>query len=323
MNCPDCDTRVRKTFWKSDGQATHYRLYCRKCDETWIHLEPMPTLPPAPWKPRASKMGLYTCCQRAAWLDKAIHEGTVPVPEDADFESSAYADLGTLIHDKLQTRLGCVMQPRLDTAMAPLAANAAKLFKSPEELLEVIEASVEFAASIFPKASDGKPWVAEPAGELHDLTGHLDFESQDQTEIIDLKTTSRKPDNAQMKPLHLSQLVNYWDLRGRKAKRARILYTDSLKGSWAVLTDWIDFENPFVQEHGDLMAKYRAQAMTSPSRFAVLGPHCKEGFCSYRNSKACYASLIPPGTSSTIFENKAKAKKTELEGPKVKELKLW
>lgn len=282
----------------------------------------MPT-PVAPWKPRASKMGLYTCCQRAAWLDKAIHENVMPVPEDGEYDSSAYADLGTLIHDRLQTRLGCVMQTRLDTALSPLRDNAATLFKSLEDLDSTIADSVEFAASIFPKASDGKPWVAEPAGELSDLTGHLDFESQDQSEIIDLKTTSRKPDNARMKPLHLSQLVNYWDLRGRKAKRARILYTDSLKGSWAVLTDWVDFNDPFIQEHGDLMAAYRAKTMKDPSKFAVPGPHCKEGFCAFRNSKACYASLIPPGESSTIHENKTKAKKTEFEGAKIKEPKLW
>ncbi len=275
------------------------------------------------WKPRASKMGLYTCCSRAAHIDKAIHDAVMPMPPDADTESSSYADLGTLIHDELQVYLGCVMQTRLDAALEPLRANAAKLYKSREELNEAIGEAVRHAASIFPKAPDGKPWVAEPAGELSNLTGHLDFESQDQTEIIDLKTTSRKPDNAEMKPLHVAQLVNYWDLRGRKAKRAKILYTDSLKGSWAVLTDWIDFTNPFIIEHGNRMAEYRQHLMENPSAFAVLGPHCKEGFCSFRKSRACYASLVPQGAQSQIFENKAKAKKSEFEGPRVKELKLW
>jgi hypothetical protein len=257
-------------------------------------------------------------------MDKTIHDGKMAMPDDADIESSSYADLGTLIHDRLQVRLGCVMQTRMTEALAPLRTNAAKLYKNDLEALDAsIAASVEHAASIFPKAPDGKAWVAEPAGELSNLTGHLDFESQDQIEIIDLKTTSRKPDNAEMKPLHVSQLVNYWDLRGRKAKRAKILYTDSLKGSWAVLTDWIDFTNPFIIEHGDKMAEYRQHLMENPSSFAVLGPHCKEGFCAFRKSRACYASIVPQGAQSQIFENEAKAKKSEFEGPKIKELKLW
>lgn len=36
------------------------------------------------WKPRASKMGLYASCSRSAWLDKAIADGKLPVPEDGE-----------------------------------------------------------------------------------------------------------------------------------------------------------------------------------------------------------------------------------------------
>ncbi len=274
-------------------------------------------------KPRSSKMGLYASCSRSYYLDNAIAEGSVPKPEDGEYESSAYADLGTLIHDRLQTKLGCVMQARFAGSLAPLVANAATLFKGPEDMEACIAANVVWAATLFPRALDGKPWVAEPEGELPNLTGHLDFESQDMAEIIDLKTTARKPDNARMKPLHLAQLVSYWDLRGRKAKTARILYLDSVKGAWAIMTDVVDFTSPFVQEYANHMSAYRTALMRGASAMPVPGDHCKSGFCSYRNSKACYASLIPAGDKSVLHENDLKAKPSEMAGPKTVIGKLW
>lgn len=274
-------------------------------------------------KPRASKAGLQALCDRVWFLDNAIATGKLIVP-DVEVTASPYADLGTIIHDELQTRLGCVMQTRMSEAMEPFRANAVNLFKDRSEMDLAIEAVVEFAASIFPKAGDGKPWLAEPANELSDLTGHLDFLSQDGLEIIDLKTTARKPDNARMKPLHLAQIVSYWDLMGRKAKTAKILYVDSLKGSWALLTDAVDFDSPFVQEYADGL-RDRRKAMVSGNTGSAPSPgaHCKDGFCSYRNSKACYGSLVPPGESSTIFENKETKKVNPLASPTRKVPKLW
>ncbi len=276
------------------------------------------------WKPRSSKGGLYALCSYAAWLDKAIESGLIDKPQDGEYSSSAYADLGTLIHDRLQTRLGCVMQTRLDAALAPLRSNAATLFKSEEDLDACMAATVEYAASIFPAALDGKPWLAEPDGELDNLTGHLDFESQDGREIIDLKTTARKPDQGRMKPLHLAQVVQYWDLRGRRAKTARILYVDSMKGSWALMTDAVDFDSPFIREYAEQLSKHRTNLMGLASApMAAPGDHCKSGFCSYRNSKACYNSLIPDGNNTTFYENTLTAKPSVLAGPKVAKVKLW
>jgi PD-(D/E)XK nuclease superfamily len=275
-------------------------------------------------KPRASKSGLYASCSYSYWLDSLIQSGVIPKPSDIDDTSSSYADLGTLIHGKLQSKLGCVMQTTLEETLAPMRANASQLFKSEEDMDEAINANVVWASSIFPKALDGKAWVAEPEGEIDTLTGHLDFESQDQAEIIDLKTTSRKPDNARMKPLHLAQLVAYWELRGRKAKTARILYLDSIKGAWAVMTAPVDFSSPFVQEYAEKMSKHRSGLMAlKQAPLMVPGDHCKSGFCSYRNSSLCYSSLIPPGEGSTIHENKDKAKKSEFAGPKTAAVKLW
>ena len=279
----------------------------------------------SPWKPRASKMGLYAACPRASYLDALIHKFPEHTPEDGEYSSSAYADLGTLIHDALQTRLGCVMQTRMTESMAPLRTNAATLYSNEEALEAAIASNVEWASSIFPAAPDGKAWVAEPEGETASLTGHLDFESQDGSAIIDLKTTARKPDNKRMKPLHLAQVVSYWNLRGRKAKWASILYLDSVKGAWAIMTDKVDFTNPMVIEYADDLDKLSRDLMRKDgtgSR-AVPGDHCKSGFCSYRGSKICYASLIPPGESSVVYENSGKAQPSAFQGPKSKELKLW
>ena len=275
------------------------------------------------WKPRASKMGLYAACPRASYLDTLVHNHPDMAQPDAETGSSAYADLGTLIHDALQTRLGCVMQTRMTESMAPLRANASSLYSNEEAMEAAIASNVEWASSIFPAAPDGKAWVAEPAGETASLTGHLDFESQDLSAIIDLKTTARKPDNKRMKPLHLAQVVSYWNLRGRKAKWASILYLDSVKGAWAIMTDKVDFTNPMVIEYADDLDLLSRSLMEGVGSRAVPGDHCKSGFCAYRNSKICYASLIPPGESSIVFENSGKTAPSAFQGPKSKELKLW
>lgn len=275
-----------------------------------------------PWKSRCSNAGVQTICGFSGELLKKIYEGKQAVLDDMDFSSSAYADLGTVIHNELQIRLGCVMQTRLDEAMDPMWDNAATLFKSMEDLEATVETVVGHALAVFPKAQDGKPWVAEPEDELEDLTGHLDFESQDQSEIIDLKTTARKPDNGRMKPLHAYQLVSYWELRGKKAKTGRILYVDSLKGAWALLTDPIDFQNPLVQEFSEGMKKRRGDLMSGVKQFPTPGEHCKSGFCAFRKSRVCYEGIIPPG--GQVFTRAGTEKKSEFvrQDPSP-ELKLW
>jgi hypothetical protein len=275
------------------------------------------------FKTRCSKSGLYNLCGYSATLDEAIQAGAQPVLDDMDFSSSAYADLGTIIHNELQVRLGCVMQERLPGMMEPMWLKAQELFKDREELEAVVSRAVEFAAGIFPKALDGKPWVAEPEDALTDLTGHLDFESQDLSEIIDLKTTARKPDHGRLKPLHLYQLVSYWELRGRKAKTGRILYVDSLKGDWAIMSDPVDFQSDAIAFFAEGMAERRKDIFNGTKRFfPVPGDHCKSGFCSYRNSRVCYSGLVPPGGTLTLNKGaKTKNDFAHKEGPK--EVKLW
>jgi len=275
-----------------------------------------------PFKTRGSKSGLYAHCDYAAYLDRMIRDGKLPVSDDMDFTSSPYADLGTIIHNEIQIALGCVMQTRLDEAMDPLWANAVQLFRDKDEMEIIVDAAVSHALAVFPKAQDGKPWVAEPEGETDTLTGHLDFESQDGLEIIDLKTTSRKPDGPRMKPLHLYQLVSYWDLRGRKAKTGRILYLDSLKGSWSFMSDPVDFDNPFVQEFAEGLLEGRKAIAAGAKAYPTPGEHCKSGFCSYRASKACYNSLVPPSGQVQLASGSEKPNAFASK-VKPKEVKLW
>ncbi len=274
------------------------------------------------FKTRGSKSGLYCHCGYAANLDEDIKAGRLEVTDDMDFSSSPYADLGTLIHNELQVALGCVMQTRLDEALDPMWANAAKLFRDLEECENAVEKAVNHGVSVFPKAMDGKAWVAEPEDALVDLTGHLDFESQDLTEIVDLKTTSRKPDKGRMKALHLYQLVSYWDLRGRKAKTGRILYLDSLKGEWALMSDPVDFDNPFIQEFAEGLKRRRKDIYDGVRFSPTPGEHCKSGFCSYRDSKACYASLVPPGGQVYVAKGAEKKSAFETKTPS-KAVTLW
>jgi hypothetical protein len=261
------------------------------------------------WKSRCSNAGVQTICGFSGELTKKIAEGTQEILDDMDFSSSAYADLGTVIHNELQIRLGCVMRGRLEEALEPMREHAATLFKNREELDNAVENAVAHAMSCFPAAPDGKPWVAEPADELPDLTGHLDFESQDQTEIIDLKTTARKPDNRRMK------------LRGKKAKTGRILYVDSMKGGWAVLTDPIDFTSPLVQEFSKGMKRRRQELMDRVPQFPTPGDHCKSGFCPFRNSRVCYNGIVPLGSQE--FIRKGCEKKSEFVSPNSAKVDLW
>ncbi len=274
------------------------------------------------FKTRGSKAGLYCHCGYAANLDEDVKSGRLPVSDDMDFSSSPYADLGTLIHNELQVALKCVMQTRLEESLSPMWDNAAKLFRNKEECEDTVEKAVNLGVSVFPAAMDGKPWVAEPEDELEDLTGHLDFESQDLTEIVDLKTTARKPDKGRMKPLHLYQLVSYWDLRGRKAKTGRILYLDSMKGEWALMSDPVDFDSDAIQFFADGLSKRRREIFKGMRYFPTPGDHCKSGFCSYRDSKACYANLVPPGGQVHIAKGAEKKSAFETKTPS-KAVTLW
>lgn len=272
-------------------------------------------------KTRGSKSGLYCHCGYAANLDEAILSGSLATSADMDFSSSPYADLGTLIHAALQEHLGCVMQTKIPGADEAMWLNAATMFRDMSECEDAVDKAVAHGASIFPKALDGKPWVAEPEGETEDLTGHLDFESQDLAEIVDLKTTARKPDKGRMKPLHLYQLVSYWDLRGRRAKTGRILYLDSLKGEWAIMSDPVDFDNPFIQEFAAGLALRRKEIHAGKKFFPTPGEHCKTGFCSYRNSSACYNALVPPG--GQVYIAKGAEKPHAFAGARPQKVKLW
>lgn len=251
-------------------------------------------------------MGAYHQCERRAWYDKAIYDGVVEL--FGDHASSGYADLGTLIHHATQTKLGCVfpatieVEPTFD-ALDSMLPNASTLFKGDFKATErAIDDASDLAAKTMPAAPDGKPWLAEPAYELDWLTGHIDFLSQDLSTIVDLKTTSRKPDHNRVKPPHLVQLCMYYLLADRKPKVGKILYVDSLKASWAILSHDIEFDNPFVADFIDALREkidwLRSMDTSAISVMPRPGNHCDSDFCPYKAE--CRDKLIPPAGETTF-----------------------
>lgn len=259
-------------------------------------------------------MGAYHMCERRAWYDKAVHDGVIPPL--GDHSSSAYADLGTLIHAVTQGRLDCAFPPtpeenrekerQDDDAMF---ANASTLFKGDFKATDrAIGSAATMAAKSMPPTPDGKVWLAEPAFEYDWLSGHIDFLSQDHSTIVDLKTTSRKPDHNRVKPPHLVQLCMYYLLADRKPTYGYILYVDSLKASWAILSQPIEFANPFVSDYIDALRQkidwLRAIDTTAHSITPRPGNHCESDFCPYRAD--CRDKLIPPA-GLTLFNESVDA----------------
>lgn len=265
------------------------------------------TIPsPKPWRPRSSSLGGYFACDQRAALDRAIHEGLMPpVPQ----EPAPFADLGTIIHHRLQTTMGCVFPAGPAEPPKPeMYECAASLFKDDRALLDAaVERATGTAFKGMPPTPDGKPWMAETdvAAPHTDITGHIDFLSQDLTVIGDLKTTARKPDHNRIKPAHMYQLAAYAilveDVLHGRPEKAFVLYVDSLKGAW-YMRIWIDLTTPDFRDFMEQVRKY-ARSLRSPDLFdrAIprLGQGCSSNFCPYVG--ICRDKLIPPaGTPEDV-----------------------
>ncbi len=266
------------------------------------------------WKPRPSAIGGYLECDYRAAYDRAIAEDPQILfqmsqeTQASVGSASPYADLGTCIHFHLQDGLRCEFPGGDPLPHAPTPEqrlNAAKLFNNDLTILDQkIRESATLAAHHLPKPADGRPWLAE--GEFPDpakLTkaGHIDFLSQDWTELWDLKTTSKPPAHMRVKPAHLHQLLTYRRCAKNKPRRGGILYVDSLRASWALAVP-IDFESEAMLELGEHTVEYTKFLRSSQlAKRAVprMGTHCSENFCPYVAD--CKNRFIPP--SNKIHES--------------------
>jgi hypothetical protein len=248
------------------------------------------------WTPRSSSLGGYFLCDQRAAFDRAIAEGLLPEPPK---EPAPYADLGTCMHYALQKRVGAHFPDGNHEPTGEQRATAATLFAGDKDKLEMqVALTAALAAANMPAAPDGKPWLAESAFKMRGLTGHIDFLSQDGTQIGDLKTTSRKPDHARIKADHIWQLIAYYHLvkarRKVEPQKAWILYVDSLKAQWALLL-WFDFTTEASKElidHAAAYVKYlRSKRLYKEAR-PRLGSHCAGSFCPHTAS--CRDKYIPP-----------------------------
>lgn len=99
-------------------------------------MTPCSLQPKPPWRPRASGLGNYLACLWRCANDRAIYEGTITddqAKEIGDFESTAYAPHGSIIHWTTQVGIGCVFPPREPT---------------PEEVEEAAEHFVDEVAAV-------------------------------------------------------------------------------------------------------------------------------------------------------------------------------
>lgn len=297
----------------------------------------MSRTPATSWRPRASSLGAYALCSQRAAFDRGISEGVIEPAIRSD-SMSPYAALGTVEHFHLQDGLRCTF-PKRDKAWIgrhqgeikqiatdyfggdmgaavsafasgdPLAfaptlaeiAAAQSLFDSKDTMMGIVRDTVRAAADQMPKLAAGVTWLAEPFVDTSkDLApGHIDFLSSDNAWIVDLKTTSRKPDGGKVKTEAFWQLCDYHLNTG--APKGRVLYVDSKGGEWTLVVD-IDFMSDIVQSFlpnvPKLVKRLRSNKLYDEAYPQLLNKQCGDSFCPY--TAICRDALIPKGTDKGI-----------------------
>ncbi len=244
------------------------------------------------WKPRASSLGYYLQCDYRAALDKLASQGVLTIPP---YVPAPYADLGTVIHWVLQNSMNCTFPTGHPGPPSPEThQNAATLFKSALDFGSAVQRAAALAKANMPRP--GIHWFAEPTLKYgKQLTGHADFISDDGADLVDLKTTSRKPDHNRMKAEHFVQMCAY-KLMKPELQWGHVLYVDSMSAQWAMVVT-IDFDSPEVKEFLAQLVGYLAYLNSKrldKQCVPHLGAHCSSGFCPYINM--CKDKLIPaPG----------------------------
>lgn len=253
------------------------------------------------WRPRASSLGGYAACDMRALFDRLIHEEKIPPPSEAS-AAKPYADLGTLIHYKLQCALGC-MFPRGQAAPDDqVSVVAATLFgNDANRLYAAVDAAACAALRVMPKPADGHAWEAEVAVKNGVwLAGHIDMLSHDRKDLVDLKTTARKPDHNRMKGDHFVQTCAY-KLMVPEVERIHVVYVDSVAARWAMCVT-VDATAPDVVTYLARLDRFvhylrgkglMKQAMPRP------GSICAATFCPH--VAGCRDKLIPPSGTPLDF----------------------
>lgn len=232
--------------------------------------------------PRSSSLGGYALCAYRAAFDRGIALGEIPKPErDESPDATKYADLGTCVHYVAQKALGCEFPDGEEPPTEREWAGAARLFGDD---MQHTKQRVEAAADVVVagvKSLGAFVWQAERAFETSLVTGHIDLMSSEGTRIVDIKTTSRKPDHNRPKASHLWQMLAYYHLSGAKATHGYILYVDSLQARWSLLCPF-DYTSPGIQA----MYQYMVRNLESYQRketfdnvYPVVGSHCASEFC--------------------------------------------
>ena len=251
------------------------------------------------WKARASALGGYAACLERAATDRAIAEGRLERPELSG--TNSYADLGTVIHWFAQMAAN-VEFPNDDPAAALYteaeAVSALDAFRGGETLEELrahAERVGQLVAQHLPEV-EGR-WYGEPEITSPYVSGHIDFLSRDKTILVDLKTTSRKPDR-HTKMHHLWQQAGYAFLVP-EVRTIYVLYADS-QGNWIALSDPLHVRDENGVEIGDWIRNVRH--LTHLLRTDALdeiaypnyGSHCDDCFCPYRSEcRDQHRSKIP------------------------------
>jgi hypothetical protein len=282
-------------------------------------------------------LGAYALCSQRAAFDRGVSEGMLD-PKIRSDHFSPYAALGTVEHFHLQDGLRCTFPSRDKAWIArhqgeirqiaidyfggdmgatvsafahgdPLAfaptkaeiASAQSLFDSNDTMMGIVRDTVRAAADQMPKLADGATWLAEPFVDTSkDLApGHIDFLASDNSWIVDLKTTSRKPAGGKVKTEAFWQMCDYH--LNTLAPKGRVLYVDSKGGEWTLSVD-IDFTSEIVQDFlpniPKLVKSLRSKHLYETAFPQLLNQQCSDSFCPYVS--ICRDALIPRGNDKGV-----------------------
>lgn len=248
-------------------------------------------MPAESWRPRSSSLGSYFSCEYRAALDRAIHYGQIP--RDDTPQDTKFADFGTLCHWRTQELINAEFAEGAEPPTAEQFNSACQLHGGDANVCrDMVERVAERAALRL--ATLGQSWLAETKWSTPSLSGHIDFLSRDHDIIVDLKTTSRKPNHQRIKPAHLIQMIAYWILSGRRARKAYVLYADTMKAGWTLMCP-LDYTTNATQDlaaHVESYIAYLLSPRLSTDCVPHLGSHCSDEFCPHR--ARCKDMYVPP-----------------------------